>query len=108
MTPVQTLMASQARLPRPEARPSNDELFRLGLHYATGQDGAAVDLVLAHTLFSLAALHGSLEAMIYCKKLAGEMEPADVAESNRSARAWEAMARHDCQSPTDKVWPRRR
>lgn len=107
MAPVHTLSAAESQLPRPEAHPSNDELFRLGLRHATGQDGAAVDLVLAHTLFSLAALHGSLEAMIYCKKLAGEMEAADVTESNRSARAWIARARHDCQSPTDKVWPGR-
>ncbi|HEY2482863.1 MAG TPA: sel1 repeat family protein [Caulobacteraceae bacterium] len=107
MAPIQTLIASEGRLPRPEAHPSNDELFRLGLRHATGQDGEAVDLVLAHTLFSLAALHGSIEAMIYCKKLAGEIDPADVTESNQSARAWLARARHDCQSPTDKVWPGR-
>jgi TPR repeat protein len=107
MAPVHTLQVPEPRLPRPEAHPSNDELFRLGLRHSTGQDGAAVDLVLAHTLFSLAALHGSLEAMIYCKTLAGEMEPGDVTESNRSARAWIARARRDCQSPTDKVWPGR-
>jgi len=108
MAPVQTLPSLEPRLPRPEARPSNDELVRLGLRYATGQDGEAIDLVLAHTFFSLAALHGSLEAMVYRKKLAGELEPGDVTESNRSARAWLDRARHDCQPPADTVWPGRR
>jgi TPR repeat protein len=92
MAPAQATLERQSRLPPPSARPSNDELFRLGLRYSTGQEGAGVDYVLAHTLFNLAALHGCVEAMIYRKELGSEMDPADVAEAQRVARAWLADA----------------
>jgi hypothetical protein len=89
---VQTTLERQSRIPPPAAHPSNDELFRLGLRYSTGQDGAGVDYVLAHTCFNLAALHGSVEAMIYRKELGAEMDAADVAEAQRCAREWIAHA----------------
>jgi hypothetical protein len=92
MATAQATLERQSRLPPPSARPSNEELFRLGLHYSTGQEGAGVDFVLAHTLFNLAALHGSIEAMIYRKELGAEMDPGDVAEAQRAARAWLADA----------------
>jgi hypothetical protein len=92
MAPAQATLERQSRLPVPCAHPSIDELVRLGLHYSIGQEGAGVDFVLAHTLFNLAALHGSLEAMIYRKELGAEMDPADVAEAQRAARAWIADA----------------
>ena len=79
-------------LPPPAAHPSNDELFRLGLRWSTGQDGEGVDYVLAHTCFNLAALHGSVEAMVYRKELGAEMDPTDVAEAQRVARQWLADA----------------
>ncbi|HXV00881.1 MAG TPA: sel1 repeat family protein [Caulobacteraceae bacterium] len=84
----------QSGLPPAAAHPSNDELFRLGLRYSTGQDGDRVDFVLAHTCFNLAALHGSVEAMIYRKELGAEMNPSDVAEAQRVAREWMAQAAH--------------
>jgi TPR repeat protein len=92
MPPAQATLARRSRLPRPCAHPSNDELVRLGLRYSTGLDGEGVDFVLAHTLFNLAALHGSLEAMIYRKELGAEMDPSDVAEAQSAARAWLAEA----------------
>jgi TPR repeat protein len=75
-------------LPSPESQPSGDDLFRLGLRYSTGQDGAPLDYVAANTLFNLASSRGSLEAKIYRKELSAEMDPADVAEAQRAAREW--------------------
>ena len=83
-----TVIDSQAALPSPASQPSGDDLFRLGLRYSTGQGGAPLDLVAAHTLFNLAALRGSLEAKIYRKELSAEMDPADVADAQRAAREW--------------------
>ncbi len=91
-------MANQAvlervqALPSPASNPSGDELFRLGLRYSTGQGGAPLDYVAAHTLFNLASLRGSLEAKIYRKELSAEMDSADVAEAQRAARDWLARA----------------
>ncbi len=64
-----------------------DELFRLGLRHSTGQGGLGIDYVLAHTLFNLAAQKGSVEAKVYRKELSAEMDPGDVAEAQRAARA---------------------
>ena len=75
-------------LPLPGAASSGDELFRMGLLYSTGQGGAPLDFVSAHMLFNLAAMRGSQEAKIYRKELSREMDPADVAEAQRSARQW--------------------
>jgi uncharacterized protein len=83
---------TQERLPPPCSHPSSDELFRLGLRYSTGQEGAPVDYVCAHTLFNLAAMQGSLEAKVYRKELSDEMDPADIAEAQRAARQWLAQA----------------
>jgi hypothetical protein len=80
------------RLPPPSSHPSGDELFQLGLKYSTGQDGAPLDYVCAHTLFNLAALRGSIEAKIYRKELSAEMDPADIADAQRAAREWLAGA----------------
>jgi hypothetical protein len=92
MASTQATLVRHSRLPPPCAHPSNDELVRLGLRYSAGLDGEGVDFVLAHTLFNLAALHGSLEALIYRKELGAEMDPSDVAEAQSAARAWLAEA----------------
>ena len=83
-----TVIERRSTLPSPASQPSGDDLFQLGLRYSTGQGGATVDLVAAHTLFNLASLRGSLEAKIYRKELSAEMDPADVAEAQRTAREW--------------------
>jgi TPR repeat protein len=82
---LDTLLDS--RLPPPEKKTSGQELFRMGLSYATGL-GLPRDLIAAHALFALAARLGSLEARVYRKELAEEMELADVAEAERRARDW--------------------
>ena len=75
------------RLPSPEKKVSAQELFRLGLSYATGL-GVPRDLISAHALFALAARLGSLEAKVYRKELDEEMDPSDVSEAERRARDW--------------------
>ena len=82
----------RSRIPPPESQPSGDDLFRLGLRYSTGQGGAPLDYVAAHTLFNLASLRGSIEAKVYRKELSAEMDPADVADAQRAAREWLAKA----------------
>lgn len=83
-----SVLERQSVLPTPASQPTGDELFRLGLGCSTGQGGACVDLVAAHTLFNLAAVRGSLEAKVYRKELGAEMDPEDVAEAQRAARVW--------------------
>ena len=85
---LDSVIEKQSTLPSPASQPSGDDLFRLGLRYSTGHDGAPLDYVAAHTLFNLASLRGSLEAKVYRKELSAEMDPADVAEAQRVARAW--------------------
>jgi TPR repeat protein len=85
---LDSVLERHAALPSPASQPSGDDLFRLGLRYSTGQGGAPLDFVAAHTLFSLASLRGSLEAKIYRKELSAEMDPADVAEAQRAAKEW--------------------
>ena len=80
--------ATPSPLPAPSSHPSGDDLFRLGLRYSTGQGGAPLDYVAAHTLFNLASMRGSLEAKVYRKELSAEMDPTDVAEAQRAAREW--------------------
>ena len=75
-------------LPLPSPDTTGDELFKMGLAYSTGAGGAPVDYVSAHMLFNLAAMRGSLEAKVYRKELAYEMEADEVAEAQRAAREW--------------------
>lgn len=78
-------------IPLPTVDASGDELFRMGLLYSTGQGGAPLDYVSAHMLFNLAAMRGSMEAKVYRKELSAEMDPIEVAEAQRQARAWLAQ-----------------
>lgn len=73
-------------LPSPDS--TGDELFKMGLAYSTGTGGQSVDYVSAHMLFNLAAMRGSLEAKVYRKELAHEMDADAVAEAQRAAREW--------------------
>jgi len=81
-------METAESLPLPTPEMSGDDLFKLGLMYSTGQNGAPLDLVSAHMIFNLAAMKGSEEARIYRSELASEMEREDVAEAQRAARRW--------------------
>ncbi len=85
---MQTQMETAESLPLPTPEMSGDDLFKLGLMYSTGQNGAPLDLVSAHMIFNLAAMKGSEEARIYPREQASEMEREDVAEAQRAARRW--------------------
>ena len=85
-------LAAVAALPPPVSHPSGADLFTLGLRYSTGVGGAPLDYVTAHTAFNLAAVMGSLEAKVYRRELSAEMDPQDVAEAQRAARAWLAAS----------------
>lgn len=68
-----------------------DALLDLGFACSTGSQGSAVDLVMAHQWFNLAALAGSQEAQ-YCRAdIADQMTGREIAEAQRSARAWLAI-----------------
>lgn len=62
-------------------------LYNLGLAYSTGQ-GVAADFVAAHKWFNLAAMKGYDDARRWRAQIAAEMNPAQVAEAQRQARAW--------------------
>jgi len=70
-----------------------DALFNLGLIYSTG-DGVPLDYVSAHKWMSLAALAGSVEARALRTELARDMSPAELAEAQRQARAWQRAHAH--------------
>jgi len=65
-----------------------DELYELGLAYATGSQGLGIDLVSAHQWFNLAALRGSEEAHHCRADIACEMTARQIGEAQRRARAW--------------------
>jgi uncharacterized protein len=66
---------------------SHDDLFRLGLCFATGQ-GAPMDLVSAHKWFNLAALRGNDEAKQRRRELSDIMSGSEIAAAQRAAREW--------------------
>jgi uncharacterized protein len=79
---------TQTTLPVLTPDMSADDLFKLGLIYSTGQNGATIDLISAHMMFNLAAMRGSLEATVYRRELSREMEREEVAEAQKAARQW--------------------
>jgi TPR repeat protein len=69
-----------------------DALFELGVLYSSGGPGVDVDLVEAHKWFNLAALKGSAAAQRCRGEIASEMSPNEIAEAQKQARAWLALA----------------
>ncbi len=69
---------------------SGDILFRLGVNYSTGRNGAT-DLVEAHKWFNLAAMKGKREAAEYRREISHEMSAAEIASAQRAAREWLAL-----------------
>ncbi len=66
---------------------SNDELYKLGLQYSTGQ-GVPMDYVCAHVLFNLAAIMGNPEAKLTRKEIAELMSSDEIALAQKAAREW--------------------
>ena len=87
---TETRMERQRLLPGPDA--TGEELLELGVLYSTGRDGAAIDYVLAHMLFNLAAMRGSAEARLLRRELSDVMDREDVAQAQRGARDWISAA----------------
>ncbi|ESQ76931.1 hypothetical protein [Asticcacaulis sp. YBE204] len=79
---------STEALPLPTADMNGEDLFKLGLMYSTGQNGAPLDLISAHMMFNLASMRGSMEASLYRRELSKEMDREDVAEAQKAARRW--------------------
>lgn len=65
-----------------------DALFELGVSYSTGRGGIMVDLIEAHKWFNLAALNGDTRGQQCRAEISIEMTAREIAEAQRSARAW--------------------
>ena len=70
-----------------------EDLYKLGLIYATGQ-GGATDLVQAHMWFNLAASRGFEAAKESRRELADMMSMNEVAEAQKRAREWLKLKAH--------------
>ena len=73
---------------REAARGDADALYDLGMVYASGAQGAVVDLIEAHKWFNLAAMSGSSAAQACRAEVAGEMSAAEIAVAQKAARSW--------------------
>ena len=72
---------------------NSEDLYKLGLIYATGQGGEA-NLVQAHMWFNLAAARGSEAAKESRRELADQMTSLQIAQAQKQAREWLSTARH--------------
>jgi uncharacterized protein len=63
-------------------------LYELGIAYSSGAGGVEIDLVQAHKWFNLAALNGSERGQQCRAEVAEDMNPREIAEAQRQARAW--------------------
>ena len=72
---------------------NSEDLYKLGLIYATGQ-GGATDLVQAHCWFNLAATRGSEAAKECRRELAEQLSREEIATAQRLAREWLSTAKH--------------
>jgi uncharacterized protein len=70
-----------------------DALYDLGMVYASGAQGAIVDLIEAHKWFNLAAMSGSIAAQACRAEVAEDMTAAEIAAAQKAARAWLQVAR---------------
>lgn len=68
-----------------------DALFDLGVAYSTGRGGCAVDLIEAHKWFNLGALNGDARSQQCRAEISIEMTAREIAEAQKSARAFLAM-----------------
>lgn len=65
-----------------------DAYYELGIAFAMGHYGRAVNLIAAHKWFNLAAIAGNRQAREDRAEVAADMSPAEIAEAQRQARAW--------------------
>jgi TPR repeat protein len=67
--------------------------YDLGIAFSTGSHGASCDLIEAHKWFNLAAVAGHEEAQMCRADISEEMTAREIAEAQRRAREWLAIAR---------------
>jgi uncharacterized protein len=72
---------------------SGNDLYKLGLIYATGM-GCDADYVQAHMWFNLAASRGCFEARASRKELAEMMSRDELNTALRMAREWLSTRKH--------------
>ena len=63
-------------------------LYDLGMVYSSGTGGVPIDLIEAHKWFNLAAVRGLEEAQACRSEIAMDMEPREIAQAQKAARAW--------------------
>src|SRR3546814_8404925 len=68
--------------------------YDLGVAYSVGQGDVKVDLVQAHKWFNLAAMAGMRQAQEDRAFVAADMTAAQIAETQRLARAWMRSEEH--------------
>ena len=68
-----------------------EDRYRMGLVYSTGM-GVAVDYVVAHKWFNLAALRGYSDAKQSRKEIADYMSSDEIAAAQKAAREWLSLA----------------
>jgi TPR repeat protein len=72
----------------PADEPADAEgCFNLGMIYSSGA-GVAVDLVLAHKWFNIAAMRGHRDAARLRREIAEQMSDAEIGCAQRAARDW--------------------
>lgn len=71
----------------------SEDLYKLGLIYATGQ-GGATDLVQAHMWFNLAASRGLEAAKESRRELSSMMSAGEIADAQKRAREWLSVKHH--------------
>lgn len=64
-----------------------EALFELGMKYASGRE-TAVDLIVAHKWFNIAAMKGHAEAARLRREVAAEMADSEIGQAQRAARDW--------------------
>lgn len=64
----------------------NKTLFDLSLKFANG-DGVAMDFVAAHVCLNIAAMRGCKQSAEYRRELSFDMNPEEISQAQREARA---------------------
>jgi TPR repeat protein len=85
---MECLYGSDLALAEPGGAPvTADELFELGMMYASGRS-VSIDLGIAHKWFNIAAMKGHAEAAQLRREVAAEMADAEIGLAQRAARDW--------------------
>ena len=70
-----------------EAPVDANSFFELGMIYSVGRS-VAIDYVVAHKWFNLAAMRGHADAARLRREVAEQMSDSEIGAAQRAARAW--------------------